>query len=93
MMFTPTTFPQAAYDPIERERIESGRPASRVDVHYRHQRAVRHDMIAMSGSDREDRVRDERSTRGILPETIGSIRRSISRALSNAGHRIGPEAA
>jgi hypothetical protein len=93
MMFTPTTFPKAAYDPIERDRIESGRPASRVDVHYRHQRAVRQDAIAMSGMDRQDRARDERSTLRIVPEAIDTIRRSLSRALTSAGQRIGPEAA
>lgn len=91
MMFTPTTFPSAAYDPIEHDRVENGRPASRMEVIQHQQRAMRHNALAMTVTDEVSR--DERSAFQFLPDTLDGIRRSLSRALVNAGHRIGPEAA
>lgn len=92
-MFIPTNFPSTAYDPIEQDRVESGRPASRVEVIQRHQRASRHETIASvmdapQASDRQDSPRFQ-----MVPDAIDGIRRSLSRALVNVGQRIGPEAA
>lgn len=90
MMFTPTTFPSAAYDPIERDRVESGRPATRLEVLQHQQRAMHRDHMKLATEAPE---KSERTAFSFLPETLDGIRRSISRALVNAGHRIGPEAA
>ena len=93
MMFVPTTFPSAAYDPIEHDRVESGRPTSRMEVLQHQQRAMRHDMIVMAVNSYDDTTRAERSVLHIVPDAVTGIRRSLSRMLTSAGHRIGPEAA
>ena len=93
MMFAPTSFPSAVYDPIERDRVESGRPTSRMEVFQHQQRAMRHDTIAQVANGTEETVSDQRSVLQIVPDAVTGIRRSLSRALTSAGHRIRPEAA
>jgi hypothetical protein len=90
MMFFPNSYPSAAYDPVERDRVESGRPATRLEVLQHQQRAMRHDQLKLASEAPEG---TERAAFHFLPETVDAIRRSISRVLTNAGHRIGPEAA
>lgn len=93
MLFTPSTTPLTAYDPIEHERLETGRPASRAEVIQRQRRHIVEDALAMSVDHNAQDARATRSAFQFLPETLDGIRRSLSRALVNAGHRIGPEAA
>jgi hypothetical protein len=90
MMFIPTTFPSAAYDPIERDRVKSGRPATRLEVLQHQERAMRIDRLKMATESPE---KTERPVLQLLPDTLDGIRRSLSRMLVHAGHRIGPEAA
>lgn len=91
-MFTPLTLTSAAFDPIERDRIEIGRPASRMEVLERHEQVKRHDVFAQSTA--MVATQDERHSKlQIVPDTIDSVRRSLSRMLVHAGERIGPEAA
>ena len=90
MMFVPTSYPSAAFDPIERDRIESGRPATRLEVIQHQQRAMHHDRLTLATGTSDESARPAFH---FLPETIDGIRRSLSRMLVHAGHRIGPEAA
>lgn len=90
MMFFPNSYPTSAFDPIERDRVESGRPATRMEVLQHQQRAMRHDRLKVATEAPEGM---ERQAFHVLPETIDGIRRSLSRMLVQAGHRIGPEAA
>ena len=90
MMFFPNSFPSAPFDPVERDRVESGRPATRLEILHHQHRAMRHDAIKMATEPNEDAGS---SVLHIVPETLDGIRRSLSRMLVHAGHRIGPEAA
>lgn len=84
-MFIPANFITPVTDPIERQRIASGRPASRVEILERHQRDHYNDAhVTMPAP---------RNASHTTPVSMASIRRAISRALINAGERVGPEAA
>ena len=91
-MFFPTTLTSAAFDPIERDRLETGRPASRMEVLEHHEQVKRHDTVTRSST--AVVARDERGSilHGV-PHAIDGMRRSLSRMLVQAGERIGPEAA
>lgn len=93
MMFFPNSFPSAPFDPIERARVETGRPSTRLEVLQHQQRAMRHDTIVLATIGNEHTAREERSVLHLLPDALTGIRRSLSRMLTTAGHRIGPEAA
>jgi hypothetical protein len=93
MMFFPNSYPSATFDPIERDRVESGRPTSRMEVLQHQQRAMHHDRIVMAVTNPEDANSDQRSVLHLVPDALTGIRRSLSRVLASAGQRIGPEAA
>lgn len=93
MLFTPSTHTYTPIDPIERHRIESGRPATRAEVIQRQRRHIIEDALAMNVNHDSRPARGNRFDNSFLPDALTGIRRSLSRMLTTAGHRIGPEAA
>lgn len=79
-------------DPVEIERIESRRPATQMEILQRGQREARLRWLAIADQEARAEAR-ERSVAQLLPNALNSIRRSIRRAMSNAGERIGQQAA
>lgn len=88
-MFIPSSAITPVVDPIERHRITSGRPASRVEILERHQREHRLESpVILPETSQPERVETRTA-----PAPLANVRRALSRVLINAGERIGPEAA
>lgn len=98
-MFAPYSPILPAIDPIERSRIESGRPASRSEILERYLRDNRLDGIGTMSDQTLPAGTAQHSQpvqplRGqVTPFPLSRVRRTISRALMSAAERIGPEAA
>lgn len=86
-MFLPTML-TTPIDPIERDRIRSGRPASHMEIVQRHHVESRQIAAARLNDEEQFQPASRTTTR-----PLASIRRTISRALINAGQRVNPEAA
>lgn len=89
-MYFPTTFTTPAPDPIERERILTGRPESRWEIAQRHHHVSRLHAPLLT--------RDEESSAAdtgthSIPNAVSGIRRALSRVLITTGERIDPKAA
>ena len=83
----PSTLLLPLLDPSERDRLETGRPASRAEILYRYLRE-RRDHEAHFAPEQVSGVAHARTTR---PMTL--VRRTMERALASAGHLTDREAA
>jgi hypothetical protein len=90
-MYFPTTFTTPVIDPIKRERIESGRPATRWEIVQRHHQESRLNASLLVQDDESSTTGSARAHR--TPTAISGIRRAVSRMLITTGERIDPEAA
>jgi hypothetical protein len=101
-MFLPSSAYLTPIEPIERDRLKAGRPASRTEILDRHLRerrinaaAITHDQTLRTEAATSVRPAQTPpvSTAQTAPISLARVRRGISRALITAGERIGPEAA
>ncbi len=91
-MMMPTSYTTTAMNLIELERMESGRPASRLEVLQSRQRAIREDAMAIA-IDGSETGNGRTSLLQIVPHTLGSVRHTIGRLFSHDDQRMGHEAA
>ena len=82
------TFDPHLTDPAVRDRIETGRPATQLEILQRKNRIER--LHWMTIADREAIAPPHGKGLG---ERVRDIRQSLSRALISAGERIDPQAA
>ncbi len=91
-MMMPTSYTTTAMNLIELERMESGRPASRLEVLQSRQRAIREDAMAIA-NDGPETGNGRTSLLQIVPDALGSVRHAIGRLFSHDDQRMGHEAA
>lgn len=91
-MMMPMNYTNTVMSPVELDRLESGRPASRLEVFEHRQRALHEDAMAIS-IDGPETGNGRTSLLQVVPDTLGSVRHAIGRLFSNDGQRIGHEAA
>jgi hypothetical protein len=90
-MYFPTTFTTPVIDPIERQRITSGRPATRWEIVQRHHQESRLNASLLVRDDEPSTTESAGGQR--IQDAFSGIRRSLSRMLITTGERIDPEAA
>lgn len=91
-MMMPMNYTNTVMSPVELDRLESGRPVSRLEVFEHRQRALREDAMAIA-IDGPETGNGRTSLVQVVPDTLGSVRHAIGRLFSNDGQRIGHEAA
>ncbi len=96
-MFIPTSALLPTHDPNEFNRLKAGRPATRVEILGRRSREPLMSDVPVASGGPAHAEPDEAGPSGqrhrSAPHPVGTIRRSISRALITVGERINPEAA
>lgn len=75
-------------DPVAIERQETRRPATHLEVIQRNRQVDRRHWLAITEREEAARSRQNRT-----PALFEGIRRSLSRVLIQAGHRIDPQTA
>lgn len=91
-MMMPMSYTTPSTSPLERDRLESGRPASRLEVFEHRQRALREDAMAIA-IDGPEAGNGRTSLLQVVPDTLDGLRHAIGRLFNNDGQRIGHEAA
>lgn len=91
-MMMPMSYTNTAMNPIEIDRLESGRPASHLEVFQSRQRAMREDAMAIA-IDGPETGNGRTSLLQIVPDALESVRHAIGRLFSHDGQRMGHEAA
>jgi hypothetical protein len=92
-MYFPTHLSTPVTDPIERERILSGRPASRWEIARRGHLESRLNGTGLAPVDEAATSVDSGARPQVAQSTVSNIRRTVSRVLITTGERIDPEAA
>ena len=90
-MFPQMYSPSDSWDPIEKQRLDSGRPSSRLEIQRSlldHNRQLMRDLSMDDKPDRSLSISLE-----WLRKPVESSRRVVGRLLMNVGQRVYPESA